>query len=222
MNITLVGFGAACVVGAIVGGGLEMAGVKLPYVDSPRRQALLGIMGLGFLILGLVNPGADSKANDRGAGPVPTSPSVLTIPPTPLTTTVSTTVALPPDWTFRKNLDVALFDSFTSLDLGKGEVMCCQGAADLYYERVGNGVTQLRAPDRLTAYSTTIEGGESTKAKCQEAIASHPRTSVIRQFSVGQQICVRGPYTYGVALLEVLAVPAADGLLRLQETYWVD
>jgi hypothetical protein len=46
--------GIACLVAAIVGGGLEAAGMTLPVLDSPIRQVLLGVVGLGLIILSLV------------------------------------------------------------------------------------------------------------------------------------------------------------------------
>lgn len=53
MNELLIGFGALCLIAAIVGGGLELAKVgKVPVISSIPRQMLLGIVGLGLLVLG--------------------------------------------------------------------------------------------------------------------------------------------------------------------------
>jgi hypothetical protein len=49
----LVPFGAVAVMGAIVGGALEAAGIKVPIINSLGRQILLGGVGVLFLVLGL-------------------------------------------------------------------------------------------------------------------------------------------------------------------------
>jgi hypothetical protein len=43
---TLLGFGLACIVAAIVGGGLRAFDVEIPVVNSLARQLLLGALGL--------------------------------------------------------------------------------------------------------------------------------------------------------------------------------
>jgi hypothetical protein len=48
---TLLGIGIACVIAAIVGGGLKAFGVEIPALSSVRRQILLAICGV-FLALG--------------------------------------------------------------------------------------------------------------------------------------------------------------------------
>lgn len=49
----LVTAGAASIIGAIVGGGFELANVKVPLVASRGRQALLAMVGIGLLLVGL-------------------------------------------------------------------------------------------------------------------------------------------------------------------------
>lgn len=53
-RVSLLMPGIACVVAAVVGGGLEAAGMTLPVLDSPIRQVLLGVVGLGLIVLSLV------------------------------------------------------------------------------------------------------------------------------------------------------------------------
>lgn len=48
---TVVIIGIACVIAAVVGGGLSLAGTSIPKFDSTRRQVALGITGA--LIIGL-------------------------------------------------------------------------------------------------------------------------------------------------------------------------
>jgi hypothetical protein len=50
MQTTLLNVGLACIIGAIVGGGLKAFGVEIPVFSSLRRQAALG--GLGVLLAG--------------------------------------------------------------------------------------------------------------------------------------------------------------------------
>ena len=52
MEPTLIALGLACIVGAVVGGGLKIAGVELPVVSSWRRQACLAVLGGGILLAG--------------------------------------------------------------------------------------------------------------------------------------------------------------------------
>jgi len=49
MNAVLVSAGVACVIAAVVGGGLKAFDIDLPVITSLRRQALLFVVGLGFL-----------------------------------------------------------------------------------------------------------------------------------------------------------------------------
>jgi hypothetical protein len=49
MNSVLLSAGVACVIAAVVGGGLKAFHIEVPVVSSLRRQALLFVVGLGFL-----------------------------------------------------------------------------------------------------------------------------------------------------------------------------
>src|SRR6266571_33296 len=51
----LVFLGAACVVAAVIGGGLKWAGMEIPVLQSAKRQVLLAVVGC-LLIAGGVAP----------------------------------------------------------------------------------------------------------------------------------------------------------------------
>ncbi len=65
----LVFLGAACVVAAVIGGGLKWAGMEIPVLQSAKRQVLLAVVGC-LLIAGGVAPNvrrADATSNSSGA-----------------------------------------------------------------------------------------------------------------------------------------------------------
>jgi hypothetical protein len=80
MSETLVGTGLACLIAAIVGGGLKAAGNEFPQIASLRRQLLLGALGLVLVPAGLLEPWKGRKDETRklpvpvelhgGAGPL--------------------------------------------------------------------------------------------------------------------------------------------------------
>lgn len=53
MENTLLGAGIACVIAAIVGGGLKAFGLELPLVSSVKRQTLLGLLGVILVVAGV-------------------------------------------------------------------------------------------------------------------------------------------------------------------------
>lgn len=61
MNSVLLTAGVVCVIAAVVGGGLKAFGIDVPVVNSLRRQFLLFVVGLGFLVAAWVlrDGGAD-------------------------------------------------------------------------------------------------------------------------------------------------------------------
>lgn len=89
MNTTLVSMGFVAVLAAIAGGGLEALGVKIPVVDSFRRQLLMAIVGGLLVVVGLMVGGSDE------GGSAPTTPATLTTATTP-TTTPDQTTSTPP------------------------------------------------------------------------------------------------------------------------------
>ena len=50
MDSTLLGAGLACMVAAIVGGGMKAFGIEIPLVSSTKRQMMLGLLGLTLAI----------------------------------------------------------------------------------------------------------------------------------------------------------------------------
>lgn len=72
MATTLLTTGLLCVIAAIVGGGIEALGGKVPVIESSKRQTALGLFGI-VLLLGAwfsssspkVGPNEGSKASSR-------------------------------------------------------------------------------------------------------------------------------------------------------------
>lgn len=64
MNTTFVTAGLACVIAAIVGGGLNAFSIEIPLLSSMKRQVLLGILGAALLAAGFFVPAPadESKA----------------------------------------------------------------------------------------------------------------------------------------------------------------
>lgn len=54
MQHTFLIAGLACVIGAIVGGGLKAFGIELPLVNSRIRQAVLGLLGVALITAGIM------------------------------------------------------------------------------------------------------------------------------------------------------------------------
>jgi hypothetical protein len=50
MNAVLLSAGVACVIAAVVGGGLKAFNIEVPVISSLGRQMLLFVIGLGFLV----------------------------------------------------------------------------------------------------------------------------------------------------------------------------
>jgi hypothetical protein len=53
MENTLLGVGIACVIAAIVGGGLKAFGMEIPLVNSNKRQLLLSLFGLVLIAVSI-------------------------------------------------------------------------------------------------------------------------------------------------------------------------
>ncbi|MEG3155201.1 hypothetical protein [Sphingomonas sp. RB1R13] len=62
MAIALVLAGVACIIAAIVGGGVKLRDVEFPTVQSVWRQVLLGGFGLVLALAGAVVKSEDSPA----------------------------------------------------------------------------------------------------------------------------------------------------------------
>lgn len=71
METVLISAGVACLIAAIVGGGLKAFQIEIPLLQSVRRQMLLAALGAGLLAIGLMTRGpAGEKAKSEAAGPV--------------------------------------------------------------------------------------------------------------------------------------------------------
>ena len=65
VDYVLVSTGIACLIAAIVGGGLKAFGTEIPQLASVRRQMLLGALGMLLLGVGLWSrPGGQAPAPD--------------------------------------------------------------------------------------------------------------------------------------------------------------
>jgi hypothetical protein len=88
MDNALFGFGAVCIVAAIIGGGLKALQVEMPVIQSRKRQGLLAVFGVVLMLLALIPTGAaDSEAsNNRNtslvAAPIDSSTRIGTKKPT--------------------------------------------------------------------------------------------------------------------------------------------
>jgi hypothetical protein len=88
MDTTLIIVGIACVIGAIVGGGVKVINIEMRSFESLWRQLLLAVFGAGLILFGLnmrkeaennrdiaTNPGSANAEPDGQAaqneGPAP-------------------------------------------------------------------------------------------------------------------------------------------------------
>jgi hypothetical protein len=73
MNSTLLCAGLACVVGAIVGGGLKAFGIEVPLLHSKKRQVLLAVFGIISLLAAYAfresPPPPNTQKTTRADGP---------------------------------------------------------------------------------------------------------------------------------------------------------
>lgn len=72
MDVTLLVIGILCLVAAVVGGGLKLAGAEFPPLASARRQLLLALVGLaaavaGVTVIALPDSGSSSSTNATAA-----------------------------------------------------------------------------------------------------------------------------------------------------------
>ena len=59
--------GLGCLIGAIVGGGLEFAGIKIPLLGSAKRQVLLAAFGVILICVYVVPKHLNLTGNPPGA-----------------------------------------------------------------------------------------------------------------------------------------------------------
>src|SRR5204863_248014 len=74
MVATLLTTGIACIIAAIVGGGLKAFAIEIPVLASGRRQAALGLFGGVLLLVGFAlnyypRPGSATQTETVSTGP---------------------------------------------------------------------------------------------------------------------------------------------------------
>ncbi|OPY65060.1 MAG: hypothetical protein A4E62_02755 [Syntrophorhabdus sp. PtaU1.Bin002] len=74
-NVFLIS-GIACLIAAVVGGGLKAFGIEVPALRSLIRQIVLGILGVILVVMGVIHPSGttDTKAGRPEAGRPQTVP----------------------------------------------------------------------------------------------------------------------------------------------------
>ena len=81
MDNIFLGTGLACIIAAIVGGGLKAFGIEVPVFQSNPRQIALGVLGVALVVVGL-NPNFVSRTlgprPHNSSGDVPASPPEVT------------------------------------------------------------------------------------------------------------------------------------------------
>jgi hypothetical protein len=84
----LVSAGIACIIGAIVGGGLKAFGIELPVLQTLWRQLALAGFGGVLLGIGVFTPAGTPASTDTTPAPAltPTSVATPTFTPTPTPT----------------------------------------------------------------------------------------------------------------------------------------
>jgi len=50
MNNPLLYAGLACLIAAVIGGGLKLFGIEIPVLQSLKRQVLLGALGIALIL----------------------------------------------------------------------------------------------------------------------------------------------------------------------------
>lgn len=116
---------------------------------------------------------------------------------------------------FTKDLTVPLYGSYASIFLAEGDVECCTGSTDLYYDNE-NGQFRIRTPFDSGEISEGVE--QPSKAGCRDAVDTRPAGGPITDLTSGKLFCAAT--SEGVALLTVLEPPDAQGSLKLQLTFW--
>lgn len=68
MSTTFLYAGLACIIGAVVGGGLKAFGVEIPALGSLIRQVILGVLGVVLILVSI-------SVNSSKSAATPTQPS---------------------------------------------------------------------------------------------------------------------------------------------------
>jgi hypothetical protein len=78
MSTTLLSAGLACLIAAVIGGGLKAFGVQIPVLQSLKRQVILGLLGIVLILVSFwVLPSSGKKAEP----PEPDSGSQIKVDP---------------------------------------------------------------------------------------------------------------------------------------------
>ena len=95
--------GAVCVVAAIVGGELKLAGFEFPILTSRTSRVLLAGVGIVFVIIGLFQPFTNAGRTPPVSTPTRTPPGSESPSPTPPTPT-ATAPTVPPSPTTKPTI----------------------------------------------------------------------------------------------------------------------
>lgn len=75
MTTILLTAGLACVIAAIIGGGLRAFGIEVPILQSGRRQLGLGLFGAALMVIAMVmNGGSGQQSSPQTAPTLGTAP----------------------------------------------------------------------------------------------------------------------------------------------------
>lgn len=77
MQLLLIGTGLVCLVAAIAGAAIKSAVIEIDAIASPRRQALLAVLGVVLLAAGWFSGGAPAASGDLPGGQ---SQTAVTLP----------------------------------------------------------------------------------------------------------------------------------------------
>jgi hypothetical protein len=81
--------GIICLIAAVVGGGLKLAGMEIPLLRSIRRQLLLALVGLAAAVIGVTfpdlgsSPSTSATADDPKVGAIAEAPQASAVPEGP-------------------------------------------------------------------------------------------------------------------------------------------
>jgi hypothetical protein len=98
VQIVLVGAGVACLIAAVAGVGIKALNIEIGAITNLRRQALLFVLGAGFLVGGVFAGNGDEDASPKVASQTVAS-QTTSLPPSDRRLTpasVSATSTLPP------------------------------------------------------------------------------------------------------------------------------
>lgn len=98
MDVTLITAGIACIMAAIVGGGLKAFAIEIPVLASPRRQLALGAFGVLLVAAGLQQRGFFGSADQSAPDVATAGEPATTATPTPIGGTTTASESCRPEW----------------------------------------------------------------------------------------------------------------------------